>query len=166
MIKDASLPPMVDKFSEEFARYPLISLLDLFSGYDQHSLAPESRDMIAFMTLFGLMRMAMLPQGYTNGVQVFDRVVRKILQEQIAQGRAKPFIDDVGVKPFSWSFYRVDGEFEEVMLGVSKYVMEAIISLDEILVDIEHSGGTILEEKSEFLKDGIKMVAFICGSKG
>ena len=33
-IKDASLPPTVDEFSEEFAGYPLISLLDLFSGYD------------------------------------------------------------------------------------------------------------------------------------
>ena len=33
-IKDASLPLTVDEFSEEFARYPLISLLDLFLGYD------------------------------------------------------------------------------------------------------------------------------------
>ena len=44
--------------------------------------------------------------------------------------------------------------------------MEAVISLDQTPADIEHSGGTISGEKSEFLKDGIKMVAFICGSKG
>ena len=148
------------------------------------------------MTPFGLMQIAMLPQGYTNGVQVFDQVIRKVLQEQIAQGRAKPFIDNVGVKPASNSFYRkrkqtncgegescraeedkakgdeteegdgVGGEFEEVMPGVRKYVMEAIVSLDETLVDIERSGGTIPREKSEFLKDGIKMVVFMCGSKG
>ena len=85
-IKDASLPSTVDEFRQEFPEYPLILLLDLFSGYDQCSLAPESKDMIAFMTPFGLMRMATLPQGYTNGVQVFDRVIRKVLQEQIAQG--------------------------------------------------------------------------------
>ena len=84
-IKDASLPSTVDEFSEEFAGYPLISLLDLFSGYNQYSLDPESRDMTAFMTLFGLMRMATLLQGYTNGVQVFDWVIYKVLQEQIAQ---------------------------------------------------------------------------------
>ena len=52
------------------------------------------------------------------------------------------------------------------MPGVRKYVMEAIVSLDETLADIERSGGTISGEKSEFLKDGIKMVAFMCGSKG
>ena len=102
----------------------------------------------------------------------------------------------MGVKPASKSFYRkckqtscgegesckaeedeakgdeteegdgVGGKFEEVMPGVRKYVMEAIVSLDETLADIERSGGTISREKSEFLKDGIKMVAFMCRSKG
>ena len=43
--------------------------------------------------------MTTLPQGYTNGVQVFDRVIRKVLSEQIAQGRSSPFVDDVGVRP-------------------------------------------------------------------
>ena len=59
-----------------------------------------------------------------------------------------------------------EGEFEEVMPGVRKYVMEVIVSLNETLADIEQSGGTISREKSEFLKDRIKMVAFMCGSKG
>ena len=42
-IKDASLPPSADDFSEEFAGFALLSLLDLFSGYDQCILVPESR---------------------------------------------------------------------------------------------------------------------------
>ena len=52
------------------------------------------------------------------------------------------------------------------MPGVRKYVMEAIVSFDETLADIEQSGRTISGEKSEFLKDGIKMVAFMYRSKG
>ena len=84
-IRDASLPPTVDEFSEEFAGFPLISVLDLFSGYDQYSLDPLSRGLTVFMTPFGSMRMATLPQGYTNGVQVFDCVIRKVLAEQIAR---------------------------------------------------------------------------------
>ena len=36
----------------------------------------------------------------------------------------------------------------------------------KLLADIEQSSGTISGKKSEFLKDRIKMVAFICGSKG
>ena len=33
-IKNANLPPAVDSFSEEFANYTVISLIDFFSGYD------------------------------------------------------------------------------------------------------------------------------------
>ena len=65
-IKDVSLPPSADDFSEEFAGFPLLSLLDRFSGYDQCILAPESRDMTAFMTPFGLLKMMTLSQEYTN----------------------------------------------------------------------------------------------------
>ena len=32
LIRDASLSPAVKKFSEPFARYPVIPLVDLFSG--------------------------------------------------------------------------------------------------------------------------------------
>ena len=88
----------------------------------------------------------------------------------------------MGIKPASKIFYRKrkqitcregheteegdkDGEFEKVLPGVGKYVMEAIVSLDKTLADIERSGRTISGKKSEFLKDGIKMVAFICRSK-
>ena len=101
-----------------------------------------------------------LPLDETKLEIVISRVTTKI-----AQGRSKPFIDDVGVKPASRSFYRKngngcgseeddgDGEFEEVLPGVRRYVMEAIISLDQTLADIERSGGTISGEKSEFLMD-------------
>ena len=82
-IWDASLPLGADEFSERFAGYLLILLFDLYSGYDQWTLAPESRDITAFHTPLGLMRMTTLPQGYTNAVQAFDRVVKKVLHAQI-----------------------------------------------------------------------------------
>jgi len=45
-------------------------------------------------------------------------------------------------------------------------VLEAIISLDKILADIEHAGGTISGKKSQFLKEQIKIVACVCGIDG
>jgi hypothetical protein len=95
------MPPAGDEFSERFAGYPLVSLIDLFSGYDQCTLATVSRDITAFHTPLGLMRMTTLPMGYTNAVQVFDRIMRKVLHHQILNGRCEPFLDDVGVKPKS-----------------------------------------------------------------
>ena len=99
LIRDASLLPAVEEFSERFAGYPVVSLVDLFSGYDQCTLDPALRDITAFHTPLGLMRMTTLPMGYTNPVQVFDRVMRKVLQHQILRGRCEPFIDNVAAKP-------------------------------------------------------------------
>ena len=75
-------------------------------------------------------------------------------------------MNDVGVRPNMRSFFKKGEEYEKVMPGVKKYVMEAIISLDQTLANIERSGGTVSGEKSEFLKDGVKVVVFVCGSAG
>jgi len=71
------------------------------------------------------------------------------------------------VKPASRStFLDKDGIPEEVAPGIRKYVLEAIISLDKILADIEYAGGTISGKKSKFLKEQIKIVAYVCGIDG
>ena len=120
-IKDASLPPSADDFSEEFARFPLLSLSDLCSGYDQCIRAPESRDMTPFMTPFGLLRMTTLPRGYTNGVQVFDRVIRKVLRDVISENREKPFIDDIAVKLKMKSYFRDSNGRPQVKIRVTTF---------------------------------------------
>jgi len=120
--------------------------------------------MTAFPTPLGLLRMTALPQGYTNRVQAFDWVMKKILTDQIAAGIGKPFIDDVAVKLASRSMCLDKNDIpEQVAPGIRKYVLEAIIWLDKILADIEHAGGTISGKKSQFLKEQIKIVAYVCG---
>ena len=136
-IKDASLPSSAENFSEEFAGFQVISLLDLFSEYNHCILAPESRDMTAFMTPFGLLRMTTLLQGYTNGVQVFDRVIKKVLWDVIAEKRGNAFIDDVRVKATSRDKYLDKNEKPmEVMPKVRRFVLKSIIFLDKVLTDI------------------------------
>ena len=123
--------------------------------------------MTAFMTPFVLLRMTTLPQGYTNRVQVFDRVIRKVLKDEISENRGKRFIDDLAVKPKTKSQFRdSNSRPEEVAPGIRRFVLEAGISLDKVLADIERAGATISGEKSEFLKESLKAVAYICGEKG
>ena len=67
-IHDASLPLAVEQFSEWFAGHPVVSLVDLFSGYDPCILDPVSRYIMLFHTPLGLLRTTMLPMGYTNAM--------------------------------------------------------------------------------------------------
>lgn len=96
-VRDAGLPPSPDDFAEEFAGLAISLLIDFFSGYDQVTLAEESRNLTAFMTTLGLLRMTTLPQGATNSVAQFMRVVTKILEELIPL-ICRAFLDDIGVK--------------------------------------------------------------------
>ena len=135
------------EFSERFARYPVVSLVDLFSGYDQSTLDPASRDSTAFYTPLGLIRLTTLPMGYTNAMQVFDRVMQKVLQHQILRGRCDPFIEDVAAKPSSGSTYP-DADGKPTMSttpGVRLYVLEPIRNLDKVLADIEREAKIILK---------------------
>ena len=87
----------------------------------------------------------------------------------ISENRGKPFIDHIAVKPKTESYFRYsNGRTEEVALGIRRFVLEAIISLDEVLAGIRWAGATISGEKRKFLKQSLKVVAYtdICGEKG
>ena len=123
--------------------------------------------MMAFMTSFGPLRMTTLPQGYTNGVQVFDRVIRKVLNDVISENCGKQFIDDIAVKLKTKSYFCDSNDIpEEVAPGIRRSVLEAIISLNKVLEHIEWAGVAISGNKSEFLKESLKVVAYICREKG
>ena len=158
----------MEEFSQRFAGYLVISLVDHFSGYDQCTLDPASGNITAFLTPLGLMRMTTLPMGYTNAIQVFDRVMRKVLQHQILRGRFESFIGDVATKPPSRSTYPDADKRPQrcTILGVCLYILEAIQSVNEVFADIERAGGRILGFKSEFVCEGLTIVAFVCDSEG
>ena len=136
-VRDANLSPSSDKFSEEFAGCFISSLIDFFSGYDQVELDKEFRDLTAFMTPLDLMRMTTLPQGATNSIAQFVRIVLKILAPHL-RDRAKPFLDDVGIKGPKSKYNN-----EEVAPGIKRYVLEHIQNLDKVLADLEQAGVTI-----------------------
>lgn len=159
-LRDANLPPQVNKFSEEFAGYVIASLVDFFLGYDQVSLATESRNFTGFQTPLGLMRMTTLPQGATNLVAQFVRITCKILADQMPT-KALPFMDDVGVKGPKTTYNN-----EEVTPGIRRYVLEHIQWLDGVLADIERFGCTISGAKSQFAMEGLKMVGYVCDGQG
>jgi len=67
-IRDSNIPPIADNFSERFIGVKLVTVTNLFSGYDQVELHKESRDITSFYTPIGLLRITTLLQGATNSV--------------------------------------------------------------------------------------------------
>ena len=55
-LRDVNIPLFIDEFSEEFAGYIYILLVDFFSGYNQLMLNVRSRDITAFITPIKLLR--------------------------------------------------------------------------------------------------------------
>ena len=160
--KDANLPPSPDEFAEDFAGMQIGSFIDFFSGYDQLTLAPVSRDMTAIHTPLGLLRQTTVLQGATNSVSQFVRVVTKILEEHIPN-RARPFVDDIGVKGPK---ERYNNDEVPGLPGIRRFVMEHLQNLDQVLADLERAGATISAIKSKFGVSGMKVVGYVCDSDG
>jgi len=137
----------------------MASMIDLFSGYDQIELDVRSRDLTGFQTPIRLLRMTTLPQGATNSVAQFVRIVTKILKDLIPKDYL-PFLDDIGVKGLLSAYNN-----EEALPSIRRFVMEHIQALDRTLVRLERAGCTI-GPKSQFYMDGIKIVGFVCRAEG
>jgi hypothetical protein len=70
-IAHSGLPPATEELAEQFASRACGGILDLYVGYDERDLHPDSRDLTTFQTPFGVLRLVTLPMGWTNSVPIF-----------------------------------------------------------------------------------------------
>ncbi|KAJ6110196.1 hypothetical protein N7486_002431 [Penicillium sp. IBT 16267x] len=154
-IRDANMPPNADEFAEDFAGMQICSMVDLFSGYDQISLAEECRDMTAIMTPMGLFRMVTILQGGANSVAQCQRVVQFVLAD--IYGKAvQAFLDDFGIKGPKTTY-----NDEMAFPGVRRYVLEHLKNLDETLYLLELAGMVISAEKNGRRPDEVKVAKLV-----
>src|SRR5208282_652260 len=83
IIRDSGMSSFVDEFLEDFVGYPITSVIDYFFGYYQIPLDKSCRDLIAFMSLLGLIRMTRFPQRRINSVVEFMRIIGRVHYHQI-----------------------------------------------------------------------------------
>jgi hypothetical protein len=143
-IRDAHMPPEAEEFSEEIAACILKTLMDLFSGYDQITLHPQSRPLTTFQTPIGLFRLTTLPMGGTNSVAQFQRAMLRIFATLIPHV-CRVYVDDIAVKgPTS------DYGGEEMFPGVRRFVAEHFRNIDRVLLNAELAGATISGKKTQW----------------
>ncbi len=156
IIRNANLFFAIDEFSEEFADCAIVSLVNLFSEYDQLSLTEKCRDMIVFMTSFDLMRMTMIFMKAINSVTQFVRVINKIIADHVLH-HALSFVNDIEVKESKITY---NDEF--IVSEIRRYVMKHIQWLNDVLADIERVDCTIFEKKSQFCCEELRVIEFVC----
>jgi hypothetical protein len=138
-------------------------MLDFMSGYDQIPLHPNSRDLTALKTPIGLVRMKVLPQGYTNSVAIFQRIITRVLSVQIRKGYCDVFVDDV---PTAGPGRRGDDKISTVLPGVRKFVYDHCMVVFSILDACLDSGLTLSALKSDFCVNEANITGFVCSEAG
>jgi hypothetical protein len=159
-IRDAMLPRATDEFASSVAMCVILSMVDFFSGYDQVRLAENCRNLTAFSTDLGLYRMTTLPQGHTNSVGHFLRVVCRILIGLMPE-RADAFFDDVTVKGPITRY-----EEAEVFPGIRRFVLEHLENIDATLLAFELAGACASGVKSKWCKKSTVVLGYLCGTNG
>ncbi|GBG82317.1 hypothetical protein CBR_g34601 [Chara braunii] len=138
-VRDTGGLPNANTLSESCAGRPIISLIDLYSGYDQFPVYPPDRPVTAMHTP-RLIHMNVAPQGWTNAVAMVQRHMIRAMQT-VSPHITQPYIDNLAVKGPK------EKEEDEVMPGVRRFVWKHVQDLDQVLGLLEEHNLTASDVK-------------------
>ena len=148
-IAHSGVPPLTEQLVEQFTGRACGAMLDLYVGYDERSLAENSRDYTTFQTLYGAHQLTTLPMGWTNSVPIFHDDVTFILQEEVPH-LTVPYIDNVPIKGPRSDYKKSDGTYETILEnpGIRRFVWEHLQGVNRVVQRMKHAGGTFSGFKS------------------
>ncbi|GBG89704.1 hypothetical protein CBR_g49557 [Chara braunii] len=158
-VRDVGGLPNADALSESCAGRPIISLIDLYSRYDQFPVYPPDRPVTAMHTPTGLIHMNVAPQGWTNAVAMVQRHMIRAMQT-VSPHITQPYIDDLAVKGPK------EKEEDEVMSGVRRFVWRHIQDIDQVLGLLKEHNLTASGPKSKHCMREATILGFVCNEKG
>ncbi|GBG90318.1 hypothetical protein CBR_g50567 [Chara braunii] len=158
-VRGAGGLPNADTLSELCAGRPIISLIDLYSGYDQFPIYPPDRPVTAMHTPRGLIHMNVVPQGWTNAVAMVQRHMIRAMQT-VSPHITQPYIDDLAVKGPK------EKEEDKVMLGVRRFVWKHVQDIDQVLGLLDEHNLTASGPKSKHCMREATILGFVCNESG
>jgi len=166
-IKDAGVPPILDEFVEDYAGRSVYTVLDMYWGFHARMLDADSRDMTAFQTPKGPLRITSLPMGYTNSPAEFQACMMFIPQDEVPD-KAGVFIDDIPIKGPPDRYLLPDGTEERIPQNpkIRRFIWEHLNNVHRILHRIGESGGTVSGKKMQLCQSEVEIVGHKCSSKG
>jgi len=147
-IRDAGGPPILDDFEEPFSGQQCYTVFDLFWGFDAQRVHPDSRDLTAFSTQLGLLRLTCMPMGYTNSPAEFQKCMVLILRDEIPNV-ANIFINDLPIKGPATIYPDENGDAETLKEnpGIQRFIWEHAVDVNRVMHRIKQSGATFSTKK-------------------
>ena len=144
-VRDVYLLPRTSTVLNELGGHKYFSTLDLFSGYFQIPLDPESRKYTSFLTSFGLWEYTVLPMGMMNSGSAFSRLMDLTFQH-MKKDTLTWYLDDVAVLGHDFDHH--------------------IHNLDKTLKRIEEVNLRLKLSKCHFARQNINFLGFEIDSNG
>jgi hypothetical protein len=122
--------------------------MDLFAGYDQCPLHPESCDLTTFNSPMGPHRLTTVPMGYTNAVHIYQADMSFILQDEIPYF-TYPFLDNLPVKTVLTRYQNKDDSYETSPNnpGIRRFIWEHLLVVHHILQRLQNVSITVSTKK-------------------
>jgi len=166
-IRDAGGPPILDDFVEPFAGRQCYTVFDLFWGFDARRVHPDCRDLTAFSSPLGLLRLTSMPMGYTNSPAEFQKCMVFILRDEIPDP-ANIFIDDLPIKGPATIYPDQDGNPETLPEnpGIRRFIWEHALDVNRIMHRIKRAGCTFSATKIQLCRPQALIVGQTCTPEG
>lgn len=166
-IRDAGLLPIIDDFVEPYAGCQCITTHDLYWGFDARIVDPTSRDMTAFWSPLGLLRLTTLPMGYTNSPTEFQKCMVHILQPEIPHV-ANIFVDDLPIKGPKSQYLDQNGNPETIFgnPGIRRFIWEHALDVHRVMHRVKCAGATFSAKKTQICRQEAMIVGQKCGPEG
>jgi hypothetical protein len=158
---------MIEQYAEFFGGRRCYGMFDLFVGYDQHTLAQESRDLTTFQTPLGMYRLTSIPMGLTNSMQISHGDTTFLLQEEIPHVTI-PFVDDIPVKGPPTRFENKNGMYKTIPEneGIRHFVWEHLQNVNQVIQRVKHAGSTFSGHKTLVCMELAIIVGHKCTFEG
>ena len=93
--KDRYPIPLVDKLMEQLSNAKVYTKLDIWQGFHQIQLDPDSSDLMTFQTWYGTYKYNVLPFRLTNGPATFQQFINDTLGMDYLDNFITAFVDDL-----------------------------------------------------------------------
>ncbi len=166
-IRDAGQIPEPDDFIEPYGGCQCYTMFDMFWGFDARKVDVRSRDLTAFYTPLGLLRITALPMGYTNSPAEFQNCMVFILQDEIPHV-ANIFIDDLPIRGPQTRYLNADGQPSTIPEnpGIRQFIWEHANDVHRIMHRVKCAGGTFSPKKTQICRPSVIILGQQCSAEG